>query len=163
MNEEEKNIVRWLIENENMYDVQTDIDCIKAIKNSIGNYEKDKGIHYIKELITQNNHKFTVLHTDEQSKKTAQKIFFWLRARPYFVDQIDIKNNEIKAISNNTANVLMTKQHLLDKLMVAKNYPRTIELYTTWLPKILKEDGYDVVQSEIDKIVEEKEIEEDNK
>ena len=160
LNEEHFNIVKWLIDNQDIYDFENDNECVKKIYKSI---LPDKDIHHMKYLILQNNHKYEALNQDESAKEKTRKVLFWLCARPYYVEQIELSDEEINLISNNTANILKLKQNLLKKLTFVEHYPRPMEIYKSWLPQALREEGYEFNQQELKKIADEKEAEENSK
>jgi len=166
MTQDEINIVSWIINNQNIYESNSDQEYIKAIHDSIGINERSKDIHYMKELISQINHRYITLNSDNISKQKSDKIFFWFCARPYFLDQIDITDDEIARSSQEKADsdwILNVKKNLLNKLTFSEHYPRPIEIYNSWLPQSILEEGHEVNQQELDKIIAEKETEENSK
>ena len=161
-NKEELNTIKWLINNKDLYNVEKDEDYIKAIANSIGKEEKKRDIHYLKMLIDRNNRKY-IIKTGDKTK--PEKMYFWLCARPYFVNQLHVTGQEILTSSKNKKDgkwVGELKNELLKKLTFAKNYPRPLEVYKNWLPNTMKELGVEIDEEGFESIIKQKEAEASN-
>jgi len=161
-NKEELNTIKWLINNKDFFDVESDNDCIKKIAGSIGKEEKKKDIHYLKMLIDRNNRKY-IIKTGDKTK--PEKIYFWLCARPYFVNQLHVTGQEILKSSKNKTDgkwVGELKNELLKKLTFAENYPRPLEVYKNWLPNTMKELGVEIDEQGLESLIQQKEAEASN-
>lgn len=115
--EKEIHTILWLMDNKNLCKKSdNDIGMRKDIYNSIGEYEQQFGIHYLKELIIKSNHiyKMTdVFDTKEKKDKYTKRLMFNLCCRPYFVNQLtwDITDEN--------------KEKLIPKLLNTVHYPIT--------------------------------------
>jgi tRNA nucleotidyltransferase/poly(A) polymerase len=122
--EESLNQIKWLINHKDMYQDRNDFEWRQVICDSIS---EGMDIHYIKDLVLKNNKRQYLLHHDDNTKQQCEQLFFNLCARPYFIEQLDISDEDILKIDSN-ANVMAIKKMLLNKLIFSKKYPDKKEI-----------------------------------
>jgi len=126
--EQELNTIIWLMKNRNLCKKSdNDIDMRKDIYNSIGDYEQQFGIHYLKELIIKSNHiyKMTdVFDTKEKKDRYTKRLMFNLCCRPYFVNQLTWETTD------------ENKKKLIPALLNTEHYPVTDEEITAFMQKL---------------------------
>jgi hypothetical protein len=122
--DKELNTILWLMNNRNICKVQDDIEIRKTIYNSISDYEKTEGIHYLKELILMSSHIYKMtdeIDTKEQKKENCKRLMFNLCCRPYFINQLtwDVTDKQ--------------KEVLITKLLEEKVYPISDEEISNYI------------------------------
>ena len=122
--DKELNTILWLMNNRNICKVKGDIEIRQAIYNSISDYEKTEGIHYLKELILMSSHIYKMtdeIDTKEQKKENCKRLMFNLCCRPYFVNQLtwDVTDKQ--------------KEVLITKLLEEKVYPISDEEISNYI------------------------------
>ena len=142
-NKHDLNIIKWLINNDKLYEANADKDFVTNIFNSISPEERKYDIHHMRALIDIMNRKYLMKNNNSaEAKEKVNKVLFWLCARPYFINQLDITGQEIMTIVDNAIEgtwIGDVKSALLHKLTFCDHYPRPMEIYRNWLPATIKE------------------------
>lgn len=88
--DKELNTIQWLMNNRDICHSNDNITTRKLIYNSIHDFERKEGIHYLKELIIKLNHTYKMLSDDDKKTKDERfkHLMFNLCCRPYFVNQL---------------------------------------------------------------------------
>jgi hypothetical protein len=133
--------VKWLITNKNIYKNRTDYEWRKIIYNSI---DDSMDIHYIKKLILKNNARQKLTHKSKVTDEQCKNLFFNLCARPYFIEQLDIKDEDILKLDNN-ANIQNVKKALLEKLIFTDKYPSE-EKIKEMLCNYMRSESYEKIK-----------------
>jgi len=135
LNDEMLKEIKWLISNKNIYGNKTDNEWREVIYNSI---DDSMDIHYMKKLILKNNLRQKLTHKSKETEEQCKQLFFNLCARPYFIEQLDINDEDILKIDRNV-NVNNVKKMLLKQLIFTDKYPKEDKI---------KEMLYNCVRSE---------------
>lgn len=131
--------IKWLINNKDICNQSSDIDFRHAIYDSLTEFEKQRGIHYLKTLILHASHIYNIQNKNsEKSLKQTERLFYNMCARPYFVEQLSIDTSD--------ANKEILLTHLLD----VKIYPYTEELMIDYYNDLV-EKGIFVNATKLDK------------
>jgi tRNA nucleotidyltransferase/poly(A) polymerase len=133
--------VKWLITNKNIYKNRTDREWREVIYNSI---DDSMDIHYIKKLILKNNARQKLTHKSKVTDEQCKNLFFNLCARPYFIEQLDIKDEDILKLDNN-ANIQNVKKALLEKLIFTDKYPSE-EKIKEMLCNYMRSESYEKIK-----------------
>lgn len=126
--EKEINTVIWLMKNRDLCNFDDDMKIRQAIYNSISDFEKEQGIHYLKELIIKVSHIYKMtneIDSKDIKKEKAKRLLYNLCCRPYFVNQLawEVAENQ--------------KEKLIKKLLTEKVYP----VSETDIKKYIEQNG----------------------
>ena len=152
--EKEINMLKWLIKNK---DIFKRTDYVQAISDSIGETEKEYDIHNLKELFARAMKKHSAIAGNDGA---AKKFYFWLCARPYFEDQVDISLEEVNGIITDSVDeekIAELKKFLLPKMTFAKACPRRHEMIDMLVDK-LKEEGHGIIEEAVEQLKNPEEI-----